>query len=63
MNAPPPKGRPRRLGDKKINNSLPAVPVKGLQKGDFRVHYDFYGSGVIRIYSYLFSRVNSPDPF
>ena len=38
------------------------MPVKGLQTGDFRVHYDFYGSGVIRIDSYLFSRVNSPDP-
>ena len=45
---------PRRIGDKKFKNSLPAVPRRSPEAEVLGRDYDFHGSGVNRIDSYLF---------
>jgi hypothetical protein len=55
MNATAPdRAPPRRIGDERKKNSLPAVPRRGPEAVVLRGEYDFHGSGVNRIYSYLF---------
>ena len=55
MIAAAPEGSlPRRISNKTIKKTLPAVPRRGPEAGFHRIHYDFHGLGVNPIDSCLF---------